>query len=100
MSTWNEKAEDHAGAHHTYEHLGYGENMRFHQKFVAGAKWQREQLQDTEAVSRLASFLFNDDHGETLDEHDKTCPTPDCGYRATYMSYARGALAALMGEDQ
>ena len=68
--------------------------------FVDGAKWQRDQLKETGPIAQLASFLFNDDHGETLDEHDKQCPVPDCGYRATYMSYARSAVAALMGETQ
>lgn len=71
--SWDEKAEDYAGAHHTYEHLGYGENMRFHKKFVAGAKWQRDQIRTDEAIERAADWLCKDDHGYTLAGHGKWC---------------------------
>lgn len=97
---WDEKAEDYATAHHTYEHRTMTANAFGYSKFVAGAKWQREQLQDTESVTRLANHLCNADQGETLDEHDKDCPVPNCGLRAAYMRDARDALAALMGDDQ
>lgn len=96
---WDEKAEDYAGAHHTYEHRTMAANAFGYSKFVAGAKWQRQQLNEPEPVHRLADWLFEDDHGETLAEHEADCKVPDCGYTATYRAAARQAIARLLGED-
>ena len=46
MSDWDEKAEDYAVAHHTYEYLTPDENAYYTSGFVRGARWQREALVD------------------------------------------------------
>ena len=89
---WDEKAEDYAGAHHTYEHLGYGENMRFHKKFVAGAKWQRDQLRTDEAVERAARAVFDGEYSGAWDAVAEWM-REDCRIAA------RAAITALIGEE-
>lgn len=71
--SWDEKAEDHAVAHHTYEHMHPAVNARIYMGFVLGARWQREQLLTDGAVERLANFLFEDDNGESIDQHENIC---------------------------
>lgn len=91
---WNEKAEDYANSHHTYEHLGYGENMRFHKKFIAGARWQRDQLRTDEAVERAARGIARLD----LDEEWPDETIIDDEYKAECHETARTAIDALLGE--
>ena len=66
---------------------------------LTGAKWQRDQLRTDEAVTRLADFLHNDDVGETLNEHEKSCRIPDCNERDLYAEYALAAVNALLGDN-
>ena len=77
---WDEKAEDYAVAHHTYEHLTPDENAYYTSGFVRGAHWQREALLSDEAVERVADIL------EALDGDD-------------YLTVARVALTAAIGDD-
>lgn len=65
---------------------------------LTGAKWMRDQLRTNEAVARLANFLHNDDVGETLNEHEKSCRITDCEERTLYKNYARAAITALLGD--
>lgn len=96
---WDEKAEDYAGAHHTFEHLGYGENMRFHKKFVAGAKWQRDKLRTDEAVERVAEAEFVREQAdyEYFDREDWGDQHPS--NQDVFRSRARAAITALIGEE-
>lgn len=50
---WDEKAADHAVAHHTYEHLSPNENALYVSGFTCSARWQRDQLRSDEAVERV-----------------------------------------------
>ena len=65
---------------------------------LSGAKWQRDQLRTSEAVTRLANFLHNDDVGETLNEHEKSCQITGREERTLYKNYARAAITALLGD--
>ena len=58
----------------------------------------RDQLRTDEAVARLANFLHNDDVGETLNEHEKSCQITGCEERTLYKNYARAAITALLGD--
>lgn len=69
-------------------------------EFVDGAKWQRDQLRTDEAIERLANFLFADDNGESIDQHEKIChDVSKCQLRNGYTQFARAAITALLGED-
>ena len=59
----------------------------------------RDQLRTDEAVTRLANFLHNDDVGETLNEHEKSCRITGCEERTLYKNYARAAITALLGNS-
>lgn len=98
--TWNEKAEDYTGAHHTYEHLGYGENMRFHKMFVKGARWQRQQLRSDEAVERVAESMWSTDPAPALTPFDgpETWDRQEPEVKNDYRKAAREAITALLGE--
>lgn len=96
---WDEKAEDHAVAHHTYEHLRETENDRLYDMFVKGARWQRRKLNAESVVDRLAAFLFEDDRGESMESHEQTCTQTDCHLRDTYTSYAGAVLSVVVGEQ-
>lgn len=99
MSDWDDKADDHAVAHHTYEHMPPAVNAKIYMGFVLGARWQRGQLRTEEAVERLASFLFEDDNGESIDQHEKIChDVSKCRFRSDYTQFARAAITALLGE--
>lgn len=95
MSTWDEKAEDYAVAHHTYEHLGYGENMRFHKKFAAGAKWQRDQLRTDEAVDLVARGICRRNWPKDSDFEYYWRR-----YGDDFRADARAAITELLGEGQ
>lgn len=96
---WDEKADDHAVAHHTYEHMPPAVNAKIYMGFVLGARWQREQVRTNEAVERLANFLFEDDNGESIDQHEKIChDVSKCRVRSDYKQFARAAITALLGE--
>lgn len=89
---WNELAEGHVVAHHTYEHRTMAENTIMHSRFVAGAQWQRGQLRTDEAVERVAQVMYEDELEQSW------------GYTAewvrdTYRTLARAAIAALLGEE-
>ncbi|WP_309132654.1 hypothetical protein [Brevibacterium sp.] len=85
ISTWNDQARQEVLA----------------QTLADGARWQREQLQSDESVKRLADFLHDEDHGETLTHHEKVCTRleGDCGRRESYERTALGALRAVVGES-
>lgn len=95
---WDEKAEDYAGAHHTYEHRTEGENLFGAAMFVKGANWQRDELRTDEAVERVADWMCHEDHGYTLDEHDGWCQDPSCDLVESYRQSARAAITALIGD--
>ena len=85
---WDEKAEDYAVAHHTYEHLTPDENAYYTSGFVRGARWMREALLSDEAVERAARALdenFNPDKYPIL--------------AAMFRDYAKTALTAAIGGD-
>lgn len=68
--------------------------------FSSGAKWQRDQLRADEAIERLANFLFADDNGESIDQHEKIChDVSKCQLRNGYTQFARAAITALLGEE-
>ena len=90
---WDDKAYEYAEARSS-EYFGYLPE----QMFEHGAKWQRDQLRTDEAVTRLANFLHNDDVGETLNEHEKSCRITGCEERTLYKNYARAAITALLGD--
>ncbi|MCD1287320.1 MULTISPECIES: hypothetical protein [unclassified Brevibacterium] len=94
---WDEKAEDYAGAHHTYEHLPAEENYPRLIMFRKGAKWQREQLRTKEAVERVARGLFARDMGDgpAAAKWDNVAE----GIRQNYRADARAAITALTGEE-
>ena len=67
---------------------------------LSGAKWQRDQLRTDEAVKRLANFLFEDDNGESIDQHEKIChDASKCRFRSDYTQFARAAIAALLEQE-
>lgn len=72
---WAEAAEDYATDHHTYEHLGYDENMRFHKMFAKGAEWQRGQITE----------CFNNHPDPRCEEHPDGDPI-SCGWKSAYIS--------------
>lgn len=85
--TWEEKAEDYAVAHHTYEHLSFDENALYTSGFVSGARWQRDQLRTDDAVERVAEAM-----------HENDCGCGD-GTDDWYRGLARTAVNALLGEE-
>lgn len=101
---WEEKADGHANAHHTYEHLGYGENMRFHKMFVKGAEWQRDQLRTDEAVERVALWLTGmltpfEDWPSNEDLEGGPAGDRDVEFKEAWMKEARAAINALLGGE-
>ena len=90
---WDEKAEDYAVAHHTYEHLTPDENAYYTSGFVRGARWMREALLSDEAVERAALGIHaSHDRGDW----DEELPV----VQDEYLDMARAALTAAMGEDE
>ena len=90
---WDEKAEDYAVAHHTYEHLTPDENAYYTSGFVRGARWMREALLSDEAVERAALGIHaSHDRGDW----DEELPV----VQDEYLDMARAALAAALGEDE
>lgn len=91
--SWDEKAEDHAVAHHTYEHMTLGENDDGYRMFVKGASWQRDQLRSDEAVERVARELCE----RTAQIPFEQAP----GFiQEAWRGDARAAITALLGEDE
>lgn len=79
--------------------LGLIEYSRTHRTAQEAAQWQREQLRTDEAVERLANFLFEDDNGESIDQHEKIChDVSKCRFRSDYTQFARATIDALLGE--
>ena len=93
---WDEKAEDYAVAHHTYEYLTPDENAYYTSGFVRGARWQRDALLSDESVERAAKELF---YGDVDPDLDVTWATAHEGVRAEYLAMARNALTAAIGDD-
>lgn len=63
-------------------------------------KMQRDQLRTDKAVERLANFLFEDDNGESIDQHEKIChDVSKCQLRSDYTQFARAAITAVLGEE-
>ena len=86
---WDQKAEDYAG-----------ETGLSREAVLVATRWQRDQLRTDEAVTQLADFLYEYDHGETLDQHVAICWRPDdCSVRDSYTRCARAVITALLGED-
>lgn len=54
-----------------------------------------------EAVERLANFLHNQDHGDSIDHHDAVCERDreGCDRRELYTEDARAVIDALIGEE-
>lgn len=101
--SWDEKAEDHAVAHHTYEHMTLGENDDGYRMFVKGASWQRDQLRTDMAVERVARLLACLEPGEEWPSNEtlggNLTGTRDHEYRDGMRDQAREAIDALLGED-
>ena len=85
---WDEKAEDYAVAHHTYEHLTPDENAYYTSGFVRGARWQRQALLSDDAVERVARAM---DENFNPDRHPIMA--------AMFRDYAKTALTAAIGDD-
>lgn len=58
MSDWDEKADEAAVRHHTFESMTGEDNERIRYGFWNGAKWQREQLRTDEAVEGAAEAIY------------------------------------------
>lgn len=84
---WDEKA--------TEEFDGPLEQMIGHRVFLAGAKWQREQLRTDEAHHRAARAIARMDPDEEWP--DKT--EHDAEYRHQCYDEAWDIITALLGED-
>lgn len=67
MSDWDDKADDQAVAHHTYEHMPPSVNAKIYMGFVLGARWQREQMRTDEAVERVARAVFKAEYAGAWD---------------------------------
>ena len=50
---------------------------------------------DSNAQGRLAAFLFEDDWGETMTEHENGCELENCELRGIYLEFAAKALQAI-----
>lgn len=98
MSDWDDKAEDHAVAHHTYEHMSPEVNAKIYMGFVLGARWQRDQLRTDEAVERVAEKLYQGEYQHPMAEHDTWCQVEDCTNAEDYRDQARIVITALLGE--
>lgn len=103
---WNERAADHATAHHTYEHRPMGENINGYSRFVNGAKWQRDQLRTDEAVERVALVLIEQRGyyiGEGWPTNEDLSGGPagdrDAEFKSAWMDSAREVITALLGEE-
>lgn len=93
MSDSDEKAEDYAVAHHTYDYLSSDENAYYTSGFIRGARWQREALLSEESIERAAlGIQASHDRGDW----DEELPVVQDEYR----DMARAALTAAMGEDE
>lgn len=93
MSDWDEKADDHAVAHHTYEHMPPAVNAKIYMGFVLGARWQRDQLLTDEVVERVARSI-NPELWHMVDKGDGAFTTA----ASTSLTSARAAITALLGE--
>ncbi|MFT9771131.1 hypothetical protein [Brevibacterium casei] len=96
---WDEKAEDHAVAHHTYEYLSPNENALYASGFTCGARWQRDQLRSDDAVERVAQFMWSERAKGTVHPHypwTGLAPQLRDGLR----QHARAAINALLGEEK
>ena len=87
--SWDEKADDYATAHHTFEHLS-GEMNQWH--YVGITKWQRDELHTDEAVERAAQAVFNAEYVGAWDAAAEWM-REDC------RKAARAAIDALIGEE-
>lgn len=98
---WDEKTEDHASAHHTYEHRGYRENKRFHKMFVKGAEWQRDQLRTDEAVELAAEAIWSTDPAPALEPFDgpDTWDGQEPEVKNDYRKAVRTVISVLLGEE-
>lgn len=98
MSDWDDKADDHAVAHHTYEHMPPAVNAKIYMGFVLGARWQREQLLTDEAVERVADGILAS-FAEVTEAQDRRLPPATDVQRRHAEKYARAAITALLGEE-
>lgn len=93
MVWWNRNAPDllNLKAKH------HAEGQRAFQQLLTEA---RTDLRTDEAIERLANFLFEDDNGMSIDQHEKIChDASKCRFRSDYTQFARAAIAALLGEE-
>lgn len=95
---WDEQAEDHAVAHHTYEHMSDAATSLGHAMVKEGARWQREKLQDDTAVERVAEHLYHQDFSSPMSDHGSWCTNKDCDLVDGYQVDARHLINALFGE--
>lgn len=105
MSDWDDKADDHAVAHHTYEHMPPAVNAKIYMGFVLGARWQREQLRTDETVERVALELISQrgyytGEGWPTNQDLSGGPTSDrdVEFKSAWMDNAREVTTALLGE--
>lgn len=105
MSDWDEKAEDYAGAHHTYEHLSGEMNEWHYVGIIKGAKWQRDQLRTDEAVERVAEAIYRSHDSYTHFTAKPWAEMVKSKDRANKFRVkqdrkaARAAIDALLGEE-
>ena len=98
---WDEKARENA-VHCGFNSMAIGvaEAKGIQAVYVNAARWQREQLQSRESIERLANFLFQDDNGESIDQHEKIChDASKCRFRSDYTQFARAAIGALLEQE-
>lgn len=89
---WDEKAEDHAVAHHTYDYLTSDENAYYYAGFVRGAGWQRTALLSDETVERAARGIHaSHDRGDW--EHEPAEVLDE------YRDMAHVALSVAIGDN-
>lgn len=101
---WDEKADDYAVAHHTYEHMTPNVNAKIYMGFVLGARWQRDQLRTDEAVERVALWLtgmLTPFEGWPTNEDLGGSPTGDLDteFKHAWMDEAGALIRALIGEE-
>lgn len=98
---WDEKAEDYAGAHHTYEHRSPEDNRLIEKEIVHGARWQRDQLRTDEAIERVAESIWTTDPESALEPFDgpETWEVLEPELKDDYRHAARHAITALLGEE-
>lgn len=92
--SWDEKAEDYAVAHHTYDRLEPSVNAWGYKMIGVGAEWQRDQLRTDEAVERVARGICRRNWPKNEDFVHYWH-----WYCDDFRADASAAIDALLGED-